>query len=114
VEGRVLAANSRQKLAVGETPPSADPTSSRHQALKRALIAAKGTLSFAEMLQDPKRNPAAAEGAYMSINLHCALLDPVGQRFLLAVTTDDPPAAKKPFRAFIIRAERVEPLVLDK
>ena len=44
----------------------------------------------------------------MSINLHCALLDPEGQRFRAAfVNGDGKPAAETPFRSFRITATDV-------
>jgi len=44
----------------------------------------------------------------MSINLHCALLDPPGQRFRAAfVNGDGKPAAETPFRSFRVSANDV-------
>ncbi|MCZ7643841.1 MAG: C45 family peptidase [Planctomycetota bacterium] len=106
-DGRVLSTNTRQRLAaVGDQPPSGPPSCGRWQKLKQELERLDGALDFA----DPKTNPVALHGVYLSINLHCALLDPApgAQRIRLAVERGDHvPAAQQPFRAFRVEPERV-------
>lgn len=102
--GVVLATNSRQKLAVGSYAPSANPNAPRFQALKKMLGQRTGVLCFG----DPAPKTIAAEGVYMDINLHCALLEPAKQRFKLAVAPGPGTiAARQPFRTFQIEATRV-------
>jgi hypothetical protein len=57
----------------------------------------------------PGHNVVADKGVYMSINLHCALLDVETQRILLAVKSNPAgaPAAEQPFRRFEITADSV-------
>ncbi|MCK6474995.1 MAG: C45 family peptidase [Planctomycetes bacterium] len=103
-DGVVLATNSRQKLAVGSYPPSANPSAPRFQALKKMLGRSSGVLCF----DDPAPRTIAAEGVYMDINLHCALLEPAKQRFKLAVAPGPGTvAARQPFRTFQIEETRV-------
>ncbi len=105
--GWVMATNTRQKLSVGVEAlnPQANPVCDRFQTMKANLLAHKGALEFAKR----GHNPVAATGVYMTINLHCALLDPSAQRFQVAVSPGDgTPAAEHPFRLFQIRTDRVE------
>ena len=102
--GVLLATNTRQKLTLKEEGPREEPACGRFQALKRYLGERAGTLNF----EDPAQNPVAAPNVYMQMNLHCALLDPLAQRFRLAVSPGDgKPAAEQPFREFQVRADRV-------
>jgi hypothetical protein len=102
-KGIVQATNQRQKLSFDTTSPGA-PTCERYAALKLYLNAHDGKLSF----EDAKQNPVGAKGVYMSINLHCALLDPPGQRFRAAFADGDgKPAAEKVFRDFEVKAAAV-------
>ena len=76
----------------------------RYAALKLYLNAHETKLSF----DDVKQNPVGAKGVYMSINLHCALLDPPGQRIRAAFADGDGhPAAEKPFRDFDVKPTAV-------
>jgi hypothetical protein len=112
VAGRVQATNGRQMLAgrQGASNPDPNPGCSRYQTLKKELDAQAGKVSFDAALADTRQNPAALSGVYMSINLHCALLDPGTQRILLAVTPDHKPAAEHPFRAFRVQPTRIDEL----
>ena len=105
VKGVVEATNRRQKLTFDASPPSPPAVEcSRYATLKLYLGAHEGKLSF----DDAKQNPVGASGVYMGINLHCALLDPPGQRFRAAFADGDgKPAAEKVFRDFDVKASSV-------
>jgi len=101
--GRVLSSNSCQKLSVGGYIASAEPNCSRWKSLKE-ILEGGGPLNWA----DTQRNPIAAKGVYLGINLHCAYLNVPAQRFRLAVSPGDgTPAATHAFREFQIEADRV-------
>ncbi|HYF51677.1 MAG TPA: C45 family peptidase [Planctomycetota bacterium] len=103
-DGRVLGTNSRQKLPEGSWKPSGNPTCPRYQNLLGKLKDLNAALDF----DKPEHNVVAAKGVYMGINLHCALLDPAGQRFRLAVREGgDKPAAEGKFRLFKIERDGV-------
>jgi hypothetical protein len=102
--GLVLATNQRQKLPIENIQTSGEVTCGRYKALRAYITDRAGKLSF----DDATQNPAAAQHVYMSINLHCALLDPPGQRFRAAfVNGDGKPAAETPFRSFRVSANDV-------
>ena len=101
-DGVVLSSNMRQKLAVGDSPPTLNPSCPRFRALKAVLDKSKGSLKFNDAA------PVGAFGVYMRINLHCALLDP--QAHLLKVAFSDgsgKPAAEFPFYTFEILKDKV-------
>ena len=101
-EGTVLSSNSRQKLAVGRYAPDVNPTCARYQSLKTLLTQQRGKLAFTD------KPPVAGSGVYMTINLHCALLDP--QEHRLRVSFSDgggKPAAEFPFQTFEILRDRI-------
>ena len=103
-EGIVLGTNTCRKLVTRAETPAGIPSCARWRTLNAHLLSRFGGLSFDDLTE----NPVALEGVYMDINLHCALLDPVGQRFRLAVATGDgEPAATRPFRTFRVEAARV-------
>jgi hypothetical protein len=104
VRGVVLGTNTRQKLKVGAYAPTPDPQCSRYQALRKLLNDLSGKLSF----DDKAHRTVEDKNVYMSINLHCAVLDPGTQRFRLAVKeSEEKPAAEFPFRVFEVKADQV-------
>ena len=108
-DGVVLSTNSRQKLPTPDGWKPGEPSCSRFQALKRKLNELRGSLSFDER----KHDVIAHSGVYMAINLHCAILDPVGQRIRLAVkaSPEGKPAAEEAFSDFHVRPDGVERLL---
>ncbi len=103
-DGMVLGTNKRQILAVNGIDPPKVVECGRFQALKKYLTGLHGKLSF----DDKTQNPVAEKDVTLTINLHCALLDPVGQRIRAAfVTGDSKPAAEKPFRDFEVKSTSV-------
>jgi hypothetical protein len=108
VGGVVLSTNSRQKLPSAAGVGAGEVTCTRFNALKRRLAILAGTLTF----NSAKHDVIAASDVYMSINLHCATLDPGSQRVRLAVKTrpDGKPAAQEAFRNYKVHADRIERL----
>lgn len=107
VNSVVLGTNTRQKLAVGNYEPEADPCCTRYQTLKKLLRSYAGKLSFDEREQ----KTAEAKGVYMSINLHCALLEPESQRLRVAVKEEaGKPAAEGTFRTFRVKQDEISVL----
>lgn len=108
-KGLLWETNTCQKLPTSGRAPTAEPGCSRFQTLKRHLTQYYGQLDFA----NDQHNLVAKQGVYLSINLHCAWLDPARQEFKLAVAPDpaDPakPAAENKFHHFRITATAIKP-----
>jgi hypothetical protein len=103
-DGTVLATNKRQKFVIDGIQPPAVVECGRYQELKKYLTERHGKLNF----DDATQNPVAARLVYMGINLHCAMLDPVGQRIRAAfVIGDNKPAAENIFRNFTVKPTSV-------
>lgn len=113
-EGTILETNTCQKLrnpAAAATPM--EPVCSRYQTMKRVLRTETGTLAFGAGAKEA----IAKSGVYLSINLHCAILDPARQRIQLAVSggisregdggITTGPAAEKAFHVFQVNAASV-------
>ena len=99
----VLGTNTRQKL-VTKYEAEADPRCPRYQNLKKLLQAFTGKLSF----DQPDQKTVEAHGVYMQMNLHCAVLDPGGQRLRVAVKEEaDKPAAEGTFRTFKVGRDEI-------
>ena len=103
-DGIVLATNKHQKLPVLGYKPAPVVDCGRYQELKKYLTEHHGALNF----DDTTQNPVAIRLVYMSINLHCAMLDPAGQRIRAAfVIGDGKPAAENGFRNFTVKPTAV-------
>ncbi|HTL52981.1 MAG TPA: C45 family peptidase [Planctomycetota bacterium] len=112
--GVLLETNTCQKLNVAPgRVVHPEQTCSRYQTMLDVITANRGKLTF----ETSAREAIAKKGVYMSINLHCAVLDPAHQRILLAVSggiahADDGgvttgAAAEKSFHIFEVSATRV-------
>jgi hypothetical protein len=103
VNGTVLGTNSRQKLGVDDS--GADPHCPRYQKLKQLLKSYEGLLSF----DNRSQKTVDARDVYMSINLHCALLEPETQRIRVAIKEQASlPAAEGTFHTFKVERDSIK------
>ena len=99
--GMVLSANTRQKLSVADSGPTANP-GGRHLKLKQTLEDTAGKLKFSDS------PPVCVRGVYMGINLHCAYIDAQDRMMKVAFSDGSgTPAAQFPFFTFTILKDKV-------